>query len=253
MTNCLDQACSCSHWQIHKYVNAHSTLSKWQPVAENFPPVFTALSHKMNPDRVTFSSRVFCQMYIFLQSWLVTTLRTNCLLWLTLSFVHSVPACGPCHCGLAHGLLLWVSSSRLNRLMCVCERECVSSTPITVGYRRGTQSSPAACDAFWHCVVFSKIMHFIFWFHVWMPLVCLATVFCFFSWCIVEASLCGRSADLWKPFFLASLHEIYPMVFASLLWANQQFGFNENLPLCYNTSKQVLMPIFVSKSVPILR
>lgn len=39
-----------------------------------------------------------------LQGWLTTALQTNCLLWLTLSFVRSVPACGPCHCGLAHGL-----------------------------------------------------------------------------------------------------------------------------------------------------
>lgn len=40
----------------------------------------------------------------FLPSWPATTLPTNWLLWLILSFVRSVPASGPCHCGLAHGL-----------------------------------------------------------------------------------------------------------------------------------------------------
>lgn len=39
------------------------------------------------------------------------------LLWLTLSFVCSVPACGPCHCDQAHGLWLCVSFFRLLRLV----------------------------------------------------------------------------------------------------------------------------------------
>lgn len=74
-------------WQTHFFVSLPlCLLTKWKKTGWHL--VFSCVLSNVH----------------FLPSWPATTLQTNWLWWLTLSFVCSVPACGPCHCGLAHGL-----------------------------------------------------------------------------------------------------------------------------------------------------
>lgn len=119
----------------------------------------------------------------FPPSWPAKGLQTHWLLCLTWSFVHGVPACGSCHCGLAHGLLLCVDSSRLTRLMCVTFS---LPPPHSSGGR-------IAREASWNRGLFASVTVVLF--------VCIFVSFfvtqciVFFPWHIVKACLHGHSTD----------------------------------------------------------
>lgn len=98
--------------QSHKYTVAPSSSPLWWPVADiSMCRYRSGSSQKWIQTGWHLVLVCVCGLFFVflsnvhvLQGWLATALQTNCLMWLTLSFVRSVPACGPCHCGLAHGL-----------------------------------------------------------------------------------------------------------------------------------------------------
>lgn len=61
----------CVHTDKGKAISIRSHPHHWQcddPWQTVLRAVTTAVPHKMNTDRVTFSSHVFCQMYMFYQA-----------------------------------------------------------------------------------------------------------------------------------------------------------------------------------------